>query len=135
MGHRQSVEATSEAQLKLFVGTTISTEMRVTICVLAIMLAYSEGRTLSRFNRGVEEEREGRGDLVSDYRFKRNVEEEIEGAYLESNHLPNIYVEVETKGRYLEPDHLPKKFVVVETKGRYLVSDHLPKIYVDEKQQ
>merc|ERR1712183_556261 len=115
MGHRQSVEATSEAQLKLLVGTTISTEMRVTICVLAIMLAYSEGRTLSR--------------------FKRNVEEEIEGAYLESNHLPNIYVEVETKGRYLEPDHLPKKFVVVETKGRYLVSDHLPKIYVDEKQQ
>merc|ERR1712119_237849 len=104
-----------EAQLKLLVGTTISTEMRVTICVLAIMLAYSEGRTLSRFNRGVEEEREG-GDLVSDYRSKRDVEEEREGGYLESDHLPNIYVEVETKGRYLEPDHLPKKFVVVETK-------------------
>merc|ERR1712119_144460 len=133
MGHRQSVEATSEAQLKLFVGTTISTEMRVTICVLAIMLAYSEGKTLSRFNRGVEEEREGgdlvsdhrskreveekeRGDLVSDYRFKRDVEEEREGGYLEPDHLPNIYVEVEAKGRYLEPDQLPK-------------------IYVDEKQQ
>merc|ERR1712119_213015 len=115
MGHRQSVEATSEAQLKLFVGTTISTEMRVTICVLAIMLAYSEGRTLSRFNRGVEEEREGgdlvsdhrskreveereRGDLVSDYRFKRDVEEEREGGDLVSDHRSKREVEEKERG-------------------------------------
>merc|ERR1712119_60935 len=134
MGHRQSVEATSEAQLKLFVGTTISTEMRVTICVLAIMLAYSEGRTLSRFNRGVEEEREG-GDLVSDHRSKREVEEEREGGDLVSDYRFKRDVEEEREGGYLESDHLPNIYVEVETKGRYLVSDHLPKIYVDEKQQ
>jgi len=45
MGHSQSVEASSEAQLKLLVLRRISTNMRATIlCVLVFMLAYSEGR-------------------------------------------------------------------------------------------
>merc|ERR1712183_790374 len=56
MGHSQSVEASSEAQLKLLVLKRISTNMRATIlCVLVFMLAYSEGRphkTIKSENKG-----------------------------------------------------------------------------------
>merc|ERR1712183_455383 len=51
MGHRQSVEASSEAQLKLLVLTRTSTNMRATIvCVLVFMLAFSEGRPNESIN-------------------------------------------------------------------------------------
>merc|ERR1712183_1032236 len=57
MGTDESVEASSEAQLKVLVLTRKSTNMRATIlCVLAIMLAYSEGRpneSISSENKGV----------------------------------------------------------------------------------
>merc|ERR1712212_271963 len=50
-GDSQSVEASSEAQLKLLVLKRISTNMRATIlCVLVFMLAYSEGRPLANNN-------------------------------------------------------------------------------------
>merc|ERR1712183_571549 len=51
MGTDESVEASSEAQLKVLVLTRTSTNMRATIlCVLAIMLAYSEGRPNETIN-------------------------------------------------------------------------------------
>merc|ERR1712119_116980 len=57
MGTDESVEASSEAQLKVLVLTRTSSNMRATIlCVLAIMLAYSEGRpseTINSENKGV----------------------------------------------------------------------------------
>merc|ERR1712183_578569 len=50
MGTDESVEASS-AQLKVLVLTRTSTNMRATImCVLAIMLAYSEGRPNESIN-------------------------------------------------------------------------------------
>merc|ERR1712119_60377 len=53
----ESVEASSEAQLKVLVLTRTSSNMRATIlCVLAIMLAYSEGRpneNINSENKGV----------------------------------------------------------------------------------
>merc|ERR1712183_136860 len=56
MGHRQSVEASSEAQLKLLVLTRTSTNMRATIvCVLVFILAYSEGR----LNKSISSEKKG----------------------------------------------------------------------------
>merc|ERR1712119_89370 len=57
MGTDESVEASSEAQLKVLVLTRTSTNMRATIlCILAIMLAYSEGRpneTINSEKKGV----------------------------------------------------------------------------------
>merc|ERR1712183_88110 len=57
MGTDESVEVSSEAQLKVLVLTRTSTNMRATImCVLAIMLAYSEGRpneNINSENKGV----------------------------------------------------------------------------------
>merc|ERR1712202_2637 len=56
MGTDESVEASSEAQLKVLVLTRTSTNMRATIlCVLAIMLAYSEGRP----NENINSEKKG----------------------------------------------------------------------------
>merc|ERR1712183_1008566 len=57
MGTDESVEVSSEAQLKVLVLTRTSSNMRATIlCVLAIMLAYSEGRpneNINSENKGV----------------------------------------------------------------------------------
>merc|ERR1712183_663911 len=57
MGTDESVEVSSEAQLKVLVLTRTSSNMRATIlCVLAIMLAYSEGRpneSINSENKGV----------------------------------------------------------------------------------
>merc|ERR1712119_52897 len=56
MGTDESVEAYSEAQLKVLVLTRTSSNMRATIlCVLAIMLAYSEGRP----NESINSEKKG----------------------------------------------------------------------------
>merc|ERR1712119_143454 len=56
MGTDESVEASSEAQLKVLVLTRTSSNMRATIvCVLAIMLAYSEGRP----NESINSEKKG----------------------------------------------------------------------------
>merc|ERR1712183_55964 len=56
MGTDESVEASSEAQLKVLVLTRTSSNMRATIvCVLAIMLAYSEGRP----NENINSEKKG----------------------------------------------------------------------------
>merc|ERR1712119_142107 len=56
MGTDESVEASSEAQLKVLVLTRKSSNMRATIvCVLAIMLAYSEGRP----NENINSEKKG----------------------------------------------------------------------------
>merc|ERR1712183_1012179 len=65
MGTDESVEASSEAQLKVLVLTRTSTNMRATIlCVLAIMLAYSEGRpneNINSENKGVRRVRAAEG--------------------------------------------------------------------------
>merc|ERR1712183_890726 len=56
MGTDESVEESSEAQLKVLVLTRTSSNMRATIlCVLAIMLAYSEGRP----NESISREKKG----------------------------------------------------------------------------
>merc|ERR1712119_9219 len=64
-----------EAQLKVLVLTRTSTNMRATIlCVLAIMLAYSEGRpneTINSENKGVRRVRAAEDNDASDgFSFK-----------------------------------------------------------------
>merc|ERR1712119_163929 len=75
MGTDESVEASSEAQLKVLVLTRTSSNMRATIlCVLAIMLAYSEGRpneTKNSENKGVRRVRAAEDNDASDgFSFK-----------------------------------------------------------------
>merc|ERR1712183_1157705 len=75
MGTDESVEESSEAQLKVLVLTRTSSNMRATIlCVLAIMLAYSEGRpneSISSENKGGRRVRAAEDNDASDgFSFK-----------------------------------------------------------------